>query len=794
MMLSSLFTHPWLLAALAAVTIPLIIELLFRLHRRRVELPTIRWLLKHKDQKKIKRQDRLLLIIRSAAIFLLVLAVARPLVGKRFFGGVRDRHVTVLLDGTTSMGQASGTGTAFDLARQQAETLIRGLTDGTTVTVGVVADRLHTPVAPTKDLRGAADTVHGLRLKGGPAPITDGLEWAKTQLARDARATNETYVLSDFARSTWLANALAGQLLQDLAKQGDVVLIDCARERCFNVAFARFEPVEPIASVGQPVEFRGTLRAYGRPSGGADGATSVALTFLVDGQKKDLTVLDLPPQRAAPATRPGAVIPDTFSFSFKHVFSKPGEYLVSVEASGDDNPLDNRRQYLITVPDEHRVLLFDPTAPMMTGGLPEPGRAAANDRQRKSFYLAEAVAPQVPPGEDKTTHFSATVRHPVDAERENLGAYGAVCLVGLDEIPEVLARNCEVYVRDGGSLLIFLDEGVNRFDYRRKLARDADGLMPVLLEAPASAGEGAADTLRLDLVDAPHPALAYFAGERALLGAAGAPRVDRYMPFAVLPEAKGHIRVMATFSNGEPAIVERLLGQGRVCLFDFTADSRWSDFVALTQFLPLVQETLRYLVGNPDRSVNLDVGQDYRQPVLKTSQHLLVVQPDGSKVRVTPRARRTTTAAPAKMGSDPDEKTSRGQPPLPPAADAAFAGWEVTFTPEQQGLYRVEATRGEVRRARFVANAPAAEGDPSRLALSDARSAFGGVLFDWVPPTESTAELVARRYGVTEAAVILLILLAALLALESLLAALWGRRRGLRGAVSTQPSAVSRRS
>ncbi len=103
-MFASFFKNPWTLAAVAAVLIPLIIELLFRLHRRRVELPTIRWLLKHKDQKKIKRQNRLLILIRSLVIFFLVLAVARPIIGKSLFGGTRRRRVCVLLDATTSMG------------------------------------------------------------------------------------------------------------------------------------------------------------------------------------------------------------------------------------------------------------------------------------------------------------------------------------------------------------------------------------------------------------------------------------------------------------------------------------------------------------------------------------------------------------------------------------------------------------------------------------------------------------------------------------------------------------------
>ena len=64
-MTSSAFIHPWMLAALGAVVLPLVIEWLFRRRRRRVELPTIRFLLRNKEQKKVKRQDLILLPMRS---------------------------------------------------------------------------------------------------------------------------------------------------------------------------------------------------------------------------------------------------------------------------------------------------------------------------------------------------------------------------------------------------------------------------------------------------------------------------------------------------------------------------------------------------------------------------------------------------------------------------------------------------------------------------------------------------------------------------------------------------------
>ena len=74
-MLNSLFSHPWMLGALLAASLPWVIEWLFRRRKRQVELPTLRYILKSKEQEQVKRQDRILLLMRTLAVILLVLGL-----------------------------------------------------------------------------------------------------------------------------------------------------------------------------------------------------------------------------------------------------------------------------------------------------------------------------------------------------------------------------------------------------------------------------------------------------------------------------------------------------------------------------------------------------------------------------------------------------------------------------------------------------------------------------------------------------------------------------------------------
>lgn len=54
-------------------------------------------------------------------------------------------------------------------------------------------------------------------------------------------------------------------------------------------------------------------------------------------------------------------------------------------------------------------------------------------------------------------------------------------------------------------------------------------------------------------------------------------------------------RVIASLSNGAPAILESKLGEGRIVVFSNPANRDWTDWAISRMFLPVIQETLAYL-------------------------------------------------------------------------------------------------------------------------------------------------------------------------------------------------------
>jgi hypothetical protein len=105
-----------------------------------------------------------------------------------------------------------------------------------------------------------------------------------------------------------------------------------------------------------------------------------------------------------------------------------------------------------------------------------------------------------------------------------------------------------------------------------------------------SAVEAAGGSLTLAATDLRHPIVRPFAALAANLGQVRFERSWRV--------ASDGWTVIARFSDGSPALLERSLGRGRVVLFASDLDRRWNDFPLHPAFVPFALETVRYVAGD----------------------------------------------------------------------------------------------------------------------------------------------------------------------------------------------------
>ena len=104
------FIHGYLLGGLLLVGLPVLLHLLMRQKPRRLSFPAFRFLKAKQriNQRKIRLQHLLLLLLRMSVIVLLCLALARPRVFASRTGDGNDRAVVaaVLIDTSASMDYA----------------------------------------------------------------------------------------------------------------------------------------------------------------------------------------------------------------------------------------------------------------------------------------------------------------------------------------------------------------------------------------------------------------------------------------------------------------------------------------------------------------------------------------------------------------------------------------------------------------------------------------------------------------------------------------------------------------
>jgi hypothetical protein len=593
-----IFEHPAFLWVTIAVVIPLVIEWLLRRRRRRIRFAAMRFLLDTERPKKIRMQDRILLILRMIIIFLLVLALARPLLRPEDIIAVdrSDRRVVMVFDATYSNAQRLGNSTSFGTAQRMANDVVLGLPDGVEVAVASVGQSLRVVQDWSADKGMLREKIDGMKVSHGAGAIRDGLAWA-LEKAREKGAAGvvrtEVYVFSDLQATTWTKGEEEGKggssargLVPQLAERAHVFIGNTGGKQGVNLYVERFEPVDKILSVGSTTEFVTDIKVTGLAKG---RSIPSRLTLYVNDDKRDSIQEQIPAEGK------------TVRLPYKVLSA--GEQIVRVVADGDESPLDNERLFLARVAEAMKVLVLD-------------DEGAQPAFRRLSVYWEYAIAPPSAPGREPVSVFKAKTCTWDDAQRENFGEYGAVVVANMQQMPAGLVSRLLFYVKEGGCLLTFAGEKAEPYAYEA-LYDKGNGPLPT----PFRDRQEASGYLKSLLPDSGKLDAGDFRFFRAL-APAGTP--------AAAPAT------VAQLSGGQPIVVSRRFGEGQSVLLALDPGLSWSRLPLVVDFPVFVQELLRSALGDPNRLVNLTVGSAFSQPVLITTQQILAKTPDGRKIRVTP--------------------------------------------------------------------------------------------------------------------------------------------------------------
>ena len=716
------FLNPAFLWGLSFTSIPIIIHLLYR---RRFKI--LRWgameflrLSEKKQQQRLRLEQLLLLLLRCLILALVALAISRPVMnaaGIPLLGARGPVHAIIVLDNSYSMAfqpEGAGGDTLFDRAKERALDLLkRGLREGDAVSLVMASDPPEMLVGkPTRDLDGAASTlVAAGRLSQTATDYGKVAEVCLQLFGESSLVNREVYFLTDNQKLAW--EGPSGEPRLDLWRS----LSQTARINILNMtAVSRpNQAVTELRLVGGLVTTRTAARIQATVVNHSNQSISQALVTLeVDGAGAESLRVDLPPRGEA-------------TISFRHLFERSGIHPVAVRLAGDRLPLDDARYLVARARDSLQVLILN--------GKPDP-----LPQRDGAFFLRHALAPPIARPGDEPSPLEVRVRAGSTFGGMALEDYDVVVLADVAALGAEDRASLAQFIQDGGGVLVFLGGQVNASLYNRDLFESTPSIMPAKVLGARDAPE---EKLFLDPNSLSHPALSRFEGaEDVDLNTA---EFKRYVALAE-PEEGTDTLVMARFTNGDPALVEKRFGAGSLIVFASTANVEWNELPFKPVFLPLMQELVAYLAGGADRNRDQRIGEPLVKslPLGRAAQAVAVRSPGGETIDIDPvvddRGATVTVAAPRESG---------------------YYEFDVPGEPADQ----------------LSVNLDPAESDLSHLNERALKTLLPEVRFTWIQPQEELLTAITRaRLGV-ELWRPLLLLALVLMLVETALAQKFGRRR-----------------
>jgi hypothetical protein len=738
-----MFLNPWLLSGVALALVPVLIHLLMRRRYRTIPWAAMAFLLEalKKNRQQMEFHDRILMLLRAAAVACLALALARPTLTGRAaaIAGAGSNAMVILIDVSGSMGCHDGRETRLDAARRVVKSLLAQAEPNTNVAVLAFAHDVRMPLGePTRNLAFLDQELDHAILQTDAETRLDRAVSTALELLRsrsDLQAVRrEVYLLTDLQAYPWDERHAAAQLpqqLEELSREASVVLVDVGDASSGNVAVTGLEISDPLVRVGVPVDLSVTVRNFGRAP-----VANLSVDFYVDvepgGAPSARLSVDLEAGGRAVA-------------SFQTQFPSGGEHRVEARLGPDRVTGDNRCYAVVEVQAGASVLLVDGSD------------AHGNDPQEsETAYLELALAPP-DAGGPRRESTSADVVPAYRLNERNFGDYQAVMLCNVSRISVDTALALARQVRAGMGLLILPGGRTDAEQLNGVLGPGGVDLLPADIgetwgrepEVSANA-DGVPRLLSRDPDRLAHPVMSEFRGED--LNELLAPvRINR--GWDLVPHANDNVQTVVAYLDGTPAIMEYRVGLGVVMLAGFPATTAWSNLPTQYVFPVLIPRLASRLAAGQRPSRNRMAGELLSGSLSAGErQHAIFVHPPA------PEGRRQATV------EEGDDKL------------AGRLRFQYTET-ERAGFYEVVPDRPGSRSFAFaVSPSVAEESDLARIAEEDLRTQYPGFAFTRVTKDENVvSRLAAERRGV-EVWPWFLGLVFVFLGCESVLALRWAPR------------------
>jgi von Willebrand factor type A domain/Aerotolerance regulator N-terminal len=620
-----------MLWGLAGVAIPVLIHLLNRRKATVVDWGAMQFLeLGRRAQRKFQVTELLLMMGRMLVLGLVALALARPFwtpkqvaASARVESTGQRRDVVLIIDGSDSMDRrADGTTPRTD-AQKWLQSFLKRLEPGDSVGVLLARDRVSAVVDPPSfDRARVSAALSRIPPSHGSSDLPAALAEAFRILEKTRNPSREVVILSDGQRLAWRPGETERwALLRELHARLPV------KPRIWSLTLnANAKPEGADGTVG-PLELSRGLISPNLPitisttiANAGPGPLTRTIELLVDG------VVEPGSARTVGPLPTGSKTP----VSFRATIASPGSHVVTVRLAPGEDPLaaNDRSDKPVDVIPALGVLLVN-------------GEPSAEPFGGETDFLRAALAPT---GDDTPQVKASVIKNDNDFNAESLDGQKVVILANVDRLESGQSAAIAEFLGRGGGVLVAVGDRTDVEFANSTLYQDGRGWLPARL------GDAKGDFPGRKVVA--HPAVRSFNGPALIpfgqTDDAPLREADLFSYRVLEPATRAPAAsVAARLDTGDPWIVERPFGDGRVMLLAGPLDAEGGTLPVNPDFVPWIHELVFHLADSLRKTHVTSPGEpivfDLDPAPAKSLERVSVETPSGSTVSAS--IERTSTTA-----------------------------------------------------------------------------------------------------------------------------------------------------
>lgn len=541
------FLTPLFVAAGAiGAALPLIIHLLNRERARRLVFSTLRFIqMSHQTNvQRHKLKQMLLLLMRILIVLLLGFAFARPyfaadpVANTQQTGG--KRNVVIVLDTSYSMQYAD----TFATAKKEALNILDSLDTADAACFILSSDKARVVAPLGSEFSHIRTAINGAEVTNETTDYLDALQTADEILQPLLIGQKQIYLVADMQKKGWESVIETDKLSPGVT----IAFVDVRAENPRNLAITGLSVPPVVLTEQKAAQLIARIHNFGD-----EPLENVPVNLVIDRRTLGTVQVDIEPDDIADAV-----------FKVPPLLTE-ATHTGWVEIPDDELVVDSKRYFMLQSLKAIKVHCVN--------GEPDAQNGDELFFLKRAIEVGNAAVP---------IDVKVSTKLPDVVE---LTKADVVILANVQELTLPEAQRLESYVSAGGGLIVTAGDRVDSTAYKQTLA----DLMPCTFVQPVGDAIAREQFRVIAAVNYEHPIFAPF--KEPNHGDFGKARVYRYFQGMVT----GDTTVIAAYDDGNPALLEKAHGTGRVLCWTSTIDREWNDLPIRAVYLPFLHECIRYL-------------------------------------------------------------------------------------------------------------------------------------------------------------------------------------------------------